>query len=385
MVKVELSEAYVLGLLADLTDQQVRVRDELLKAREDTQAIEAELSGFLVELEQCRSELGETEGQVRAATEELATSNVEIAALHQELAALQRRVDELQTEMDREGKGQLFRRLRRERAKQLNAVDDRRERLEVLTQRTGELRQVGVSVEGRLGELKDQEQRLVVSLHAMQGKLPKPALYTRACELTVASGHCEFYLERQIPAWCGRMREAIDFSMTLHQELRAGRYQLDKNSHLVGGRATATAEALYGAVAIGELDLARELFAVATDPNLYFHEIFNVFRVWALGLWLAGERQALSDLLAHHAYAEGLRGGYVQAFQGLLAKDSVLLTAGLKDITRHEWELWQSPDRVRGLGVINLGAVALSRLALDAGVMVRIPGPTVPDEIVASA
>ena len=59
------------------------------------------------------------------------------------------------------------------------------------------------------------------------------------------------------------------------------------HEHLVGGRATATAEALYAAVAIGELDLARELFAVATDPNLYFHEIFNVFRVWALGLWLA--------------------------------------------------------------------------------------------------
>ena len=89
--------------------------------------------------------------------------------------------------------------------------------------------------------------------------------------------------------------------------------------------------------------------------------------------------------MAHHAYAEGLRGGYVQAFQGLLDQDSSLLTIGLTEMTKHEWELWQSPDRVRGLGVINLGAVAISRLALDAGVMVRIPGPTVPDSIVASA
>jgi hypothetical protein len=338
-----------------------------------------------MELDRCRGDLKGAEQKVTRATDELAESNAEIASLHQQQAALQKKVDDIQGEMDREGKGQLFRRLRRERAKQLNAIDDRKGRLAELNGRTTELRTVGADVEARVVELRDEERRLVVGLDALQGRLPKPALYIRACELTAASGHCEFYLERQIPAWCGRMREAIDFALTLHEELRAGRYQLDKNSHLVGGRATATAVAIFAAVAIGVIDLAKRLFVVATDPSLYFHEIFNVFRVWALGLWLHDERGALGDLLAHHAYAEGLRGGYVQAFRGLLSKDSAALTSGLKDMTRHEWELWQDPDRVRGLGVINLGAVALSRLALDAGVMVRIPGPTVPDEIVASA
>ncbi|MEC9464464.1 MAG: hypothetical protein VX834_01680 [Myxococcota bacterium] len=361
------------------------MRSQLSEARSASSAIEAELSSLLVGLEACRRTLVEVEESGRRAAEELAEGNAEIASLHQQLAALQKKVDDIQAEMDREGKGQVFRRLRRERAKQLNAIDDRKVRLEELTTRGNSLRSGSSNLDQRLGELRQQEHKLVVSLDALQGRLPKPELYTRACELTAASGHCEFFLDQQIPAWCGRMREAVDFALTLHEELRAGRYQLDKNSHLVGGRATATAEALFAAVSIGEVDLAKRLFTVATDPSLYFHEIFNVFRVWALGLWLHDEHQALSDLLAHHAYAEGLRGGYVQAFQGLLDKNSTLLTRGLTDMTKHEWELWQSPDRVRGLGVINLGAVAISRLALDVGVMVRIPGPTVPDSIVASA
>ena len=56
-----------------------------------------------------------------------------------------------------------------------------------------------------------------------------------------------------------------------------GRYQLDRNSHFVGGRSTASAEALFGAISIGRLDLAKDLFQGVTHPDLFFHEIFNVF------------------------------------------------------------------------------------------------------------
>ena len=52
----------------------------------------------------------------------------------------------------------------------------------------------------------------------------------------------------------GELREAISWVVTLHTELRKGSYRLDKNSDLVGGRAMASAEALYGAAA-----LAKEL------------------------------------------------------------------------------------------------------------------------------
>ena len=46
------------------------------------------------------------------------------------MAAIKRKIDEIQADMDREGKGQLFRRLRRERAKQLNLQDERQEKLD---------------------------------------------------------------------------------------------------------------------------------------------------------------------------------------------------------------------------------------------------------------
>ena len=175
----------------------------------------------------------------------------------------------------------------------------------------------------------------------------------------------------------------MNWMLTLHQALAAGRYQLDRNSHFIAGRSTASAEAVYGAIAIGRLDLAAELFDGVTHPNLFFHEIFNVFRIWCAGLWLKGEVDSLNRLLSRYEFAEGLRGGYVQGFFGLLENDPDKVSQGLKDICRHEIELWQDPSLNRGLGVVNLGAVGLARLALDAGLRVAIPGNTVPDELIA--
>ena len=136
-------------------------------------------------------------------------------------------------------------------------------------------------------------------------------------------------------------------------------------------------------ISIGRLNLAKDLFQGVTHPDLFFHEIFNVFRIWCAGLWIHGETKALSHLLDRYEFAEGLRGGYVQGFYGLLENDADKVSQGLKDICRHEIELWQDPSLNRGLGVVNLGAVGLARLALDAGLRVAIPGNTVPDELIA--
>ena len=73
-----------------------------------------------------------------------------------------------------------------------------------------------------------------------------------------------------------------------------------------------------------------------------------------------------------------LRKDYVAAtfkgFYGLLENDADKVSQGLKDICRHEIELWQDPSLNRGLGVVNLGAVGLARLALDAGFGSQFPG-----------
>jgi hypothetical protein len=59
------------------------------------------------------------------------------------------------------------------------------------------------------------------------------------------------------------------------------------------------------------------------------------------------------------------------------------VTAGLRIIAKLEWDAWQDPRLTRGAGVVNVAAAALVRLALDQGLAVALPGPTVPDEILA--
>jgi hypothetical protein len=169
--------------------------------------------------------------------------------------------------------------------------------------------------------------------------------------------------------------------VTLHQELRAGKYRLDKNSEVLGGRAAASAEALYAAVALGDQDVANTLFGSVADPALLFDHVFNVFRVWCLGLYVAGSHAELEGLLAQHDGSTGLRRGYVEAFRGLLRHDAYQLNTGIKTITRFEWEIWQDPRYTQGLGVVSLTAAALARLARDRGLVVSSPGPMMPEEL----
>lgn len=378
-----LSEAYVLGLMAEVAHKLPAVQGELAQAQERVAAIDTELQMAASNHQSAARSARDCDENALRFQRELGEANQSIAALHQELAGIKRKMDEIQGEMDREGKGQLFRRLRRERARQLNLQDEREEKLSVIQARI-------VEVRGELEQLDEAsasasdlllETRGVLEGH--QQALPTPDLYTQVFELSISAAHCEFFLERDSQAWCGSVESAIDWMVTLHGALRAGRYQLDRNSHFVAGRSTASAEAVYGAISIGQPELALELFGEVTDPGLFFHEIFNIFRIWCVGLWLRGDLEGLSGLLARYEFAEGLRGGYVQGFLGLLESDPEKVSSGLKDICRYEFELWQDPGLNRGLGVVNLGAVALSRLALDAGLRVAIPGNTVPDELIA--
>ena len=66
---------------------------------------------------------------------------------------------------------------------------------------------------------------------------------------------------------------------------------------------------------------------------------------------------------------------------GLVTADTRRLQVGLKDLCRHEWELWQDPSTTRGMGVVNLGAAALAALARRSGIDVQIESPTVPSAI----
>ncbi|MBT6432917.1 MAG: hypothetical protein HOK97_17650 [Deltaproteobacteria bacterium] len=378
-----LTEAYVLGLMAEVAHKLPVVQRDLAMAEDRVAAVGSELEKAAVNHQDAARSVRDCEENSQRNQRELAESNQAIAALHQELAAIKRKIDEIQSEMDREGKGQIFRRLRRERARQLNLQDEREEKLNVIQERITEIRGELTQLDEKAAHANDSLLNTRDALESHQQALPAPALYTQVFELGLSAAHCEFFLERDGKQWCESVEESIGWMVTLHEALRAGRYQLDRNSHFVAGRSTASAEAIYGAIAVGKLELADTMFRSVTDPNLFFHEIFNVFRVWCAGLWLTGDVQRLSNLLARYEFSEGLRGGYVQAFLGLLEADTDKVSTGLKDICRHEIELWQDPSLNRGLGVVNLGAVGIARLALDAGLRVAIPGNTVPDELVA--
>jgi hypothetical protein len=379
----ELNEAYVTGLLADLEAQVPEMYRDLTRARERAAAIDGELSNLVRRLDACKAAQKQAQdGEKRAATE-INERNMRIAGLHQEIAGLKRRSEDLKTEIERVGEGAIQRKLRRDRAKIAVQIEDRDIEVSKKRAEAEKLRQELQEVERTLTEERDKSLLIVKELDKLQSQLPSPYLYAGLFDHTAARAHCRFYLDRSSGRWSVEVREAIALVSELHRELRAGKYRLDKNSDIVGGRAMATAEALYGAVAVGDAKLAIDLFELATDPGLFFHQIFNIFRVWCLGLYLERRTTELKELLRVHQYASGLRGGYVQTFIGLVTGDAAKVTSGLKAIVRDEWEIWQDAAVVRGAGVVNLGAVALARLAFERRMSIRLPGVTVPEELVA--
>ncbi len=381
--KLIVNEGYVIGLLADLEQSAPRLLEEFNLANKRASVIDAELGQLLLRYDSSNANIKEARQTVVKAGLQINDDNLQIANLHQEIASLRRRSEDVKTEMERVGPGAIARKLRRERAKLQVQVEDREEEIEDLRTSVEKLRQQLQDAEETVGNERDRNRAVTLELDKLQGQLPSPYLYTKLFETLSARAHCRLFLDETLDAWRGEVKIAIGYTLKLHRELRAGKYRLDKNSELVGGRAMATAEAMFGAVALRDNKVALEIFDSATDPGLFFHQIFNVFRVWCLGLYLKGRHVELSELLRHHQFSEGLRGGYVNAFIGILKKNPKQVAVGIKDMAKHEWELWQDPNMVRGAGVVNLGAVALSCLALDAGIAISVPGPTVPDSLIA--
>ncbi len=377
----ELNEAYVTGLLTDLEVEVPRLQAELGQAKERASAVGGELTALVRRLDACKHAQEDSQARGKRIVLEIGEKNLRIASLHQEIAGLKRRSEDLKTEMERVGDGAIQRRLRRDRAKISVQIEDRDTEVSKRRAEVEVLRQELVAAEKTHEDERDRARFILRELDQLQGQLPSPYLYTGLFDHMVARAHCRYYLEPNLEAWQGEVGAAIAQVLELHRELRLGKYRLDKNSDIVGGRAMATAEGLHAAVALGNLPLGLELFRIASDPGLFFHQIFNIFRVWCLGLYLEGRHLELKELLRIHQYAPGLRGGYAQTYLGLLANDAVNLRAGLVAIVRDEWEMWRDASAVRGAGVVNLGALALLRLAHERGMSVSLPAATVPPRL----
>src|SRR5262249_32254748 len=149
---------------------------------------------------------------------------------------------------------------------------------------------------------------------------------------------------------------------------------------LLAGRHEASAQALFGAAALGDLQLATELFALVADPGMYFHHIFNVFRTWLLGSYLLGDRKVLGQLLRVHRFDQGIWRGYCNAFRGLVEQKAKELNVGIGLVLANEVR----PDdlaRMPGLGLVHLPALALARLGRLRNLPVKIKDERVPDAL----
>ena len=378
-----LSEAYVIGLLTDVETNAAHALQELADARARVTRISAELSHLVVRFTESRTQLATFQKQGEQTANSIGEANSRTAALHQEIAAIRKRTEEQKREMDMMDPGDAYNQLRRERARLLVQIEDRELEINKLKSEVETARLLLSSTENTHKDLEAKNHAIRVELDRMQEQLPQPRLYLHVFETLAARAHCRLYLDQEPDAWQKEMREATDIMLELHSELRAGKYRLDRYSEVVGGRATASAEAAYAAVLLNDNALCVKLFDLAVDPTLLFDEVFSVYRLWCLGLYMSKRHHELMALLERHRYAVGLRGGYVQCFLGLIDKDASYVASGLRSIIKAEWQLWQDPKLVRGCGVVNIGATAITKLALDAGLVVPLSGNTVPDVLIA--
>ncbi len=173
----------------------------------------------------------------------VADGNAKIASVMQEAASFKRRADDIKIEMDRVGPGVIHaRRHCRESARFLVQIEDRDK---IVTKQREIIESARVQLTGAETTTESERERsraIIKSLDALQSQLPRPRLFADLFSARAGLGHTKLFLGDSVQGWQADTRSAIAEMQTLHSELRAGKYRLDKNSDLVGGRATEIAD-----------------------------------------------------------------------------------------------------------------------------------------------
>lgn len=377
-----LNEAYVLGALPDV---EHRI-SELTKClhKQDIQHVHAEqqLDILAKELTAGKKTMKDTQSVVAKSLIELQEKNVQLSNVFQEIAGLKRRSEELKKELIRLGKDEGYRKIRRERAKLLVQTEEKEHQAQSLESEVQALRDSRKKEETAIRLAQDQMNQLGMEMDQLQAELPDPKLLGELADSLMARAHCQMFLDRNASHWQTALRTAIDHIAALHRALKKGRYRLDKHSDLVAGRSNATSNACYGALCLDNPSLAKEIFELASDPQVFFHHIFQVFRLWCVGLYVSSRKSELEELLKMHWHAPGLRGGYVRAFAGLLTQHQDMFDKGVSTIVRQEWDQEQATHNMRGLCVINVNAIALLKMGRMQKLSTKkIQDPTIPKEL----
>jgi hypothetical protein len=363
---IDLSQAFVLGLLAELQRHIAELQHSLAAAQGRAERLEAVLTTTAQRYRGAQAAVqAAREAGMRAATR-IADANAALASLTREIATLEARAAGFAKAAQGVREGPVLLELRRSRAELMVQATARGKR--AAAQRLdAEQARATLQASERDKVVHGDTLRLVeAELLRLQDELPAPQTTMQLFEAKAAQAHCTFYLEGQPQQWRQQLKQSCDDVLALHTALRAGRYPLEQNSEVLGGRARATVEALYAYVALDDVASACALFAAATDSALFFHHIDNVFLTWCLGLYVTGDHPALRSLVQLHLYAAGPRGTYAQAFAALLQGDATTFGMALRRLVQTDWRLLRRLPQ-RGLGVVNVRALALCRLAQVAG------------------
>jgi|GEM_PF-6191085 len=225
-------------------------------------------------------------------------------------------------------------------------------------------------------------ERMASQIKALQHSLPDPHLFAWLGLARLAKANVHMRINQKKSIYLESVQHAVLPIEQMHKELRAGRYRLDRFGDLLAGRHESTVQAMYAYVAIGDLESARRLFSLATDENMFFHHIFNVFRMFLLGDFLSHNHERLNYLTRVHRYDFGLWRAYVQAFVSLQNKNSTTFMWAIQQILKIEDQSQQqmlgAPQmKIPGIDSIHVPVLALTQLALSAGMTVSLLDPRV--------
>lgn len=245
-----------------------------------------------------------------------------------------------------------------------------RGRVDAAEKRVAELESL---MKGLQQEIEDR----AVEAKEAQKALPDPHLFAWLGLAHLGRANAHFLLDQSPANFDRTIRVGVGHIRQLHEEMRMGRYRLDRFGDLLAGRHESTVQALYASLGLGDLKMASELFSLSADPSMLFHQIFNVFRTWLVGGYLLGDKQVLARLLRTHRFDRGLWRAYCMVFRGLLEGNVKEATHGLEGVLRIE----QRPEdlaAIPGIGLVHLPALGLARLMRMRKFPVDVDHPQLP-------
>lgn len=373
----EAREGAVLAVLAEVADKGDSLASRLRTALERAEDVREAIGKAVDRLNATKQKYKDTRSELARAADERDGSISRAAEAADTVERAVRRLKEIE-EMQAFGveDEQLFAEMGRALTARTEKTDERdRFRL-----RADDADRRAKACEALLAEVSLEIDACGSQVKELQKELPDPHLFAYLGLAHFGRANAHFLLNADPSQFDRNFRIGAESIKQLHREMREGRYRLDRFGDLLAGRHEASVQALYGAAALGDLKLATEIFSLAADPGMYFHQIFNVFRTWLIGAYLLGDKRVLNQLLRLHRFDKGLWRGYCKAFNGLVEQKGKDVSTGigiLLSLEQRPADLVQMP----GLGLLHLPALGIARLARLRNLTLTVTDERVPDSL----